>query len=126
MVKALIAIFSLLALVISGCAGSQNTKAPAADMETQYRMLVEKDKIIGVINRLFISTDNRDWSEVKNCFSSEILFDMTSMAGGEPVTLTSQQIVDAWDQGLKALKSIYKRASAYDVTLVVKKVKRFR
>ena len=28
-------------------------------------MLVEKDKIIELINRLFISTDNRDWSEVK-------------------------------------------------------------
>jgi hypothetical protein len=117
MVKALIAIFSLLALVISGCAGSQNTKAPAADMETQYRMLVEKDKIIGVINRLFISTDNRDWSEVKNCFSSEVLFDMTSMAGGEPVTLTSQQIVDAWDQGLKALKSIHHQAGNYIVKI---------
>ncbi len=89
MIKALVVIFSFLALVISGCAGSPNTKPPAADMDAQYRMLVEKDKIIELINRLFISTDNRDWSKVKHCFSSEVLFDMTSIAGGEPVTLTS-------------------------------------
>ncbi len=117
MIKALVVIFRSLALVISGCAGSPNTNPPAADMDAQYRMLVEKDKIIEVINRLFISTDNRDWSEVKNCFSSEVLFDMTSMAGGEPVTLTSQQIVDAWDKGLKALKSIHHQVGNYMVNI---------
>ena len=42
---------------------------------------------------------------------------MTSMAGGEPVTLTSQQIVDAWDQGLKALKSIHHQAGNYMVNI---------
>ena len=115
--KALAVIFSFLALVFSGCAGSPNTKPPAADMDAQFRILVEKDKIIEVINRLFISTDNRDWSEVKNCFSSEVLFDMTSIAGGEPATLTSQQIVDAWDQGLKALKSIHHQAGNYMVNI---------
>ena len=117
MIRALIVIFSLLAFLLSGCAGSPDTKPPAADTDAQYRMLVEKDKIIEVINRLFISTDNRDWSKVKSCFSSEVLFDMTSIAGGDPVTLTSQQIVDAWDQGLKALKSIHHQAGNYMVNI---------
>ena len=115
MINAVIVIISFLALAFSGCAGGPNTMPPAADMDAQYRMLVEKDKIIEVIYRLFISTDRRDWSEVKNCFSSEVLFDMTSMAGGEPVTLTSQQIVDSWDQGLKALKSIHHQTGNYIV-----------
>ena len=72
MIRALVVIFSFLAIIINGCAGSPNTKPSAADMDAQYRMLVEKDKIIEVINRLFISTDNRDWSKVKslNCRSS--------------------------------------------------------
>jgi len=117
MIKVLTVIFSLLVLVLGGCAGSPDTKHPAPDMEAQYRMLVEKDKIIEVINRLFISTDNRDWLKVKSCFSSEVLFDMTSMAGGEPVTLTSQQIVDAWDKGLKALKSIHHQTGNYMVSI---------
>jgi hypothetical protein len=117
MIKALVVIFSFLALVISGCAGSPNTKPPTADMDAQYRMLVEKDKIIEIINRLFISTDNRDWSEVKKCFSSTVLFDMTSLAGGQPVTLTSQEIVTAWDQGLKALQFIHHQAGNYMVSI---------
>ncbi len=89
MIKALVVFISFVALVISGCAGRPDTRPPVPDMDAQYRGLVEKDKIIEVINRLFISTDNRDWSKVKHCFSSEVLFDMTSIAGGEPVTLTS-------------------------------------
>ena len=117
MMKAMVVIFSFLVLVISGCAGSPNPKPPGANMDAQYRMLVEKDKIIAVINRLFIGTDNRDWAKVKQCFSSEVLFDMTSVAGGEPVTLTSQQIVDAWDKGLKALKSIHHQAGNYMVKI---------
>jgi hypothetical protein len=117
MIKALVVNFIFLALVISGCAGSPNTKPLTANMDAQYRMLVEKDKIIEVINRLFISTDNRDWSEVKKCFSSTVLLDMTSLAGGQPVTLTSQEIVDAWDQGLKALKSIHHQVGNYMVSI---------
>ena len=109
--------FCFLALVISGCAGSPNTKPPAADMDAQYRILVEKDKIIEVINRLFIGTDNRDWSQVKNCFSSEVLFDMTSIGGGEPVTLTSQQIVDTWEKGLKPLKAIHHQTGNFEVDI---------
>jgi len=117
MIKAFVVFFSFLAVVISGCAGSPHTKPPAADMDAQYRVLVETDKIIEVINRLFINTDNRNWPKVKNCFSSTVLFDMTSLAGGQPVTLTSQEIVDAWDQGLKALKSIHHQAGNYMVSI---------
>jgi hypothetical protein len=117
MIKAFVVIFSFLAIVISGCATRSEMKPSGANMDAQYRMLVEKDKIIAVINRLFISTDNRDWAKVKQCFSSEVLFDMTSVAGGEPATLTSQQIVDAWDKGLKALKSIHHQAGNYMVNI---------
>ena len=113
----IVIVFCFMAFAISGCAISPNTNQAAADMSTQYRMLIEKNKIIEVINRLFIGTDNRDWSQVKNCFSSEVLFDMTSIAGGDPVTLTSQQIVDVWDKGLKPIKSVHHQASNYMVNV---------
>ena len=113
----IVTIFCFLTIVVGGCAGSSKTKPLAVDMDAQYRMLVEKDKIIEVINRLFIGTDNRDWSQVKNCFSSEVLFDMTSLVGGEPVTLTSQQIVDTWQEGLKPIESIHHQAGNYIVNI---------
>ena len=42
---------------------------------------------------------------------------MTSVAGGSPTTMTPQQIVDAWDQGLKALKAVHHQAGNYAVTV---------
>ncbi|HWQ19686.1 MAG TPA: nuclear transport factor 2 family protein [Methanotrichaceae archaeon] len=74
-----------------------------------------KDEIIDIVNRLFIYTDERDWEAVKDLFADEVLFDMTSMSGGEPATLRPQQIVDGWDSGLKKLKSIHHQAGNYVV-----------
>jgi hypothetical protein len=108
---------SILAFVASGCADVSNTKSAGAYGSEHYDRLVEKDKIIEVLNQLFIGTDNRDWMKVKDCFSTKVLLDMTSMAGGEPVTLTSQEIVDAWDKGLKALKGIHHQAGNYVVSV---------
>jgi 3-phenylpropionate/cinnamic acid dioxygenase small subunit len=76
-------------------------------MNDDFKILLEKDAVIGVVNQLFIGTDNRDWEKVQACFANAVLFDMTSMTGGEPVTMTPQQIVDGWDQGLKALKVVH-------------------
>lgn len=86
-------------------------------MDNQRQQLLAREAIITTINRLFISTDERDWLEVKNCFAPEVLFDMSSVAGGEPVVLTPQQIVDGWEQGLKELEAIHHQAGNYVVSL---------
>lgn len=82
---------------------------------TDIDNLVLKDEIIDIVNRLFIYTDERDWVAIKGLFADEVLFDMTSMSGGEPATLGPQQIVDIWDAGLKKLKSIHHQAGNYVV-----------
>jgi len=73
----------------------------------------DKDSIIDIITRLFICTDNRDWPGVKVLFAPRVLFDMTSLAGGQPVTTTPQKIVDGWNKGLKHLKSIHHQAGNF-------------
>jgi len=72
--------------------------------------LIEKDRVVEIVTRLFINTDNRDWPAVKDLFAPRVLFDMTSLAGGQPASLKPQEIVDGWDQGLKALKAIHHQA----------------
>jgi hypothetical protein len=84
-------------------------------MADPIETLLKKDLIIGVINDLFVGTDDRDWAKVKRCFADKVLFDMTSLAGGSPATMTPQQIVDAWDQGLKPLKAIHHQAGNFSV-----------
>ena len=74
---------------------------------------IEKDRVVEIVNRLFINTDNRDWPGVKGLFAPRVLFDMTSLAGGQPATLSPEEIVDGWDKGLKALKAIHHQAGNY-------------
>lgn len=78
---------------------------------------IEKERVIDTVNRLFINTDNRDWPKVKALFTPRVLFDMTSLAGGQPATILPQEIVDGWDKGLKALKAIHHQAGNYLVDI---------
>jgi hypothetical protein len=110
--KNAIAILVSLAALFAGC--SQNH-------DDEYHQLtqgmMEKAKIIDRVNRLFIATDNRDWPAARECFADSVLFDMTSLAGGEPARVSSHDIVNAWDAGLKALKSIHHHAGNYVVEI---------
>ena len=82
-------------------------------MTDPMTLLVEKDRIHDVVNRLFICTDRRDWPSVTQCFADRVLFDMTSMAGGEPATMTPREIAAGWEQGLRGLAAIHHQAGNY-------------
>jgi len=99
----------LALLILNGCASLNYSK------NSDY--LIEKDAVKNTVERLFISTDNRDWLAVKDVFADKVHFDMTSLAGGDPVMLTSQEIVDAWDKGLKALKAVHHQTGNYQITI---------
>lgn len=86
-------------------------------MASDLEVLLEQTKIIETINRLFIGTDNRDWGQVKSCFASSVLFDMSSLGAGEPRHMIPDDIVAAWDVGLKPLKAIHHQAGNYLVSV---------
>jgi len=73
--------------------------------------------VIEVITNLFVGTDNRDWALVQRCFAPRVLFDMTSMAGAEPATLTPQQITDAWDAELKPIRAVHHQVGNFLVRI---------
>ena len=115
--KKFIAVAVLLVLVITGCTSFSGNRSSEKEMMSAYQSLLAKDEVKEVVNRLFISTDNRDWATVSQLFAPKVLFDMTSMVGGEPVTLSPQEIVISWDKGLKPLKAIHHQAGNYIVTV---------
>ena len=101
-------------LVSSGCAHMHDT---GSDRHAAHHDLLAKQAAQDTVTRLFVHTDNRDWEKVSDLFAPTVLFDMTSLVGGEPAEMTPQQIVDAWDQGLKPLKAIHHQTGNYLVTL---------
>jgi hypothetical protein len=114
--KKMIAITGLLALLISACGSGSGIRLSDDEM-MQYQNLLAKEDVKQVVNQLFISTDNRDWDTVKQLFAPKVLFDVTSMVGGEPVPMTPADIVAAWDKGLKPLKAIHHQTGNYVVSV---------
>lgn len=86
-------------------------------MSENFEYLIERTRIIEQINRLFISTDNRDWDSVKNCFASTVLFDMSSMGAGEPKEFRPDDIAVMWETGLKPLQAIHHQAGNFIVKI---------
>lgn len=79
--------------------------------------LSDRCDIVDVINTLFIGTDNRDWNVVRSCFAPSVLFDMSSLGAGAPRQTTPDEIVAAWDVGLKPLQAIHHQVGNYLVTV---------
>ena len=86
-------------------------------MQPTLATLIEKDRILDCITRLFVGTDTRDWPTVRACFADGVHFDMTSLAGGEPATLTPEQITEAWDRGLRPLEAVHPQAGNHRVDI---------
>jgi uncharacterized protein YceK len=95
----------LFTVLLSGCA----TTTTVIEHNDGYRArdVAERNVVIDTVNQLFIATDQKDWTRVAGLFAPKVRFDMTSLTGGQPETLTPQQIVDAWDKGLKPLKAVH-------------------
>ena len=114
--KKVISVAGALVLLFSACANVSDKRISESEYR-QYQNLLEKENVKDVVNRLFISTDNRDWDTISKLFAPEVLFDMTSMVGGDPVTMTPADIVAAWDKGLKPLKAIHHQTGNYIVNV---------
>jgi hypothetical protein len=88
-----------------------------ASMDQVIRELLEKDRIVDTLNRLFIATDQRDWAGVREVLADTLLMDMTSVAGGVPTRMTNQQVAAGWEQGLQPIEAVHHQVGNYRVTL---------
>ena len=86
-------------------------------MNADLSRILDQQHVVDVITRLFVATDQRDWDAVRNCFEPHVRFDMTSVAGGNPATLTAQQIADGWADGLDPIEHIHHQAGNFITTV---------
>ena len=56
---------------------------------------------------MFVATDERDWQTLKDCFTHPFVLDMTSMVGGEPATMSPQQVADAWADAFQPVDHVH-------------------
>jgi len=110
-------------LLLSGCACGYHPHhdayraMPEPVDHSRVHQLADKDAVIETVNQLFISTDKKDWERVTALFAPSVLFDMTSLTGGSPATMTPHQIVESWEKGLKPLKAVHHQSGDFIVTV---------
>lgn len=70
---------SLILLMTFLIACSHTQEASVTALETQTTSLIEEKNVVETVNRLFVSTDNRDWEGVKDCFADKVVMELLSI-----------------------------------------------
>jgi 3-phenylpropionate/cinnamic acid dioxygenase small subunit len=88
---------------------------PEGSMADPLAELLEKDRVQDVITRLFIATDERDWTGVLDCFTDQVLFDMQSLTGQPPATMPAREITAGWETGLKPIQAVHHQVGNFRI-----------
>ncbi len=86
-------------------------------MPTSDDRLAARQEVEDLVIRMFVATDERDWSTLESCFTDPFVLDMTSMAGGQPSSMSPQQVAAAWAEGFKPLTSVHHQVGNFRTTV---------
>jgi hypothetical protein len=82
-----------------------------------HTALAERAAVIDALTTLFVETDNRNWPAVLNCLAPRVQFDMTSVNGGQPAEVAADDIVAAWNGGLRPLQAVHHQVGNFRIRL---------
>lgn len=63
--------------------------------------------ITEIIHRLFVGTDNRDWTGVRSCLAPRVMMDMSSVGAGPASQMTPEQITGMWKAALESIQAVH-------------------
>ena len=96
----------LLILILTGAAGT-----------VMAQTKTEKQSIIETIGKIFSGVDERDWTKVQGAMAKKVYFDYTSLAGGDPATLSSGKIIENWQGVLPGFQSTHHQIGNFQVNV---------
>lgn len=78
----------------------------------------EREQIIETVNKLFVYTDNQEWTKLQEeVFTANIELDMVSMGAEKPEHVSSREICNRWEKAFEDLDAIHHQASNHIVTI---------
>lgn len=77
----------------------------------------DNQSIIETIGSIFSGVDERNWTKVQGAMAKEIYIDYTSLAGGEPATLSSEKIIENWKGVLPGFQSTHHQIGNFQVNV---------
>jgi fermentation-respiration switch protein FrsA (DUF1100 family)/ketosteroid isomerase-like protein len=77
----------------------------------------DEKAVIKTVQSIFSGADARDWGKIERAMADRVLFDYTSLAGGNPATLTPEEITAAWKKLLPGFYSTHHRTGEFKVAV---------
>ena len=104
----LLGLIGLSAILASGGASAQSG---------EIRALLDERALIRIVDGIDNAVDAKDWGRARSYFAERIGVDFTSLVGGEPATITAQQLIEGWASNLKPSKTSLHLRTNHAVTL---------
>jgi ketosteroid isomerase-like protein len=86
-----------------------------ADITDQH--FIDRSEITLVVDEIDNAVDAKDWERCRSYFTDEIYADFTSLAGGSPANMSSDDLVGAWATNLYADKLSHHMRTNHRVTI---------
>jgi ketosteroid isomerase-like protein len=86
-----------------------------ADITDQH--FIDRSEITLVVDEIDNAVDAKDWERCRSYFTDEIYADFTSLAGGSPGNMSSDDLVGAWATNLYADKLSHHMRTNHRVTI---------
>lgn len=77
----------------------------------------EYHEVVDAITSLFIATDAKDWSAVRDCLADQVLFDMSSLTGSPAAMTSADAIVEGWKHGLEPMQAVHHQVGNFRVDI---------
>ena len=75
-------------------------------MDALIRTMVRQASAERAVVELFVATDQREWTRVRRLFADVLQVDLSSV-GGAVGTVSADDLVAAWEQGLAPLDAVH-------------------
>jgi hypothetical protein len=86
-------------------------------MDFKMQRFIDRTEIIDAINAVAFFADRKDWATVRRQFADEVDMDYTSLAGGQPVRVKANDLMQGWEKGLAPLKATQHLITNHQVTI---------
>ncbi len=79
--------------------------------------LIDHRQIVHLINTLFLSLDEKEWNNIKDCFAPKVEFDISAIDSRHESALTPDDIVNQWKSDMKKIDAMHHQTGNYTVLL---------
>lgn len=79
--------------------------------------LFDRELIKEVVIRLFVHTDDRNWSGVRECFADKVVFDAQSLTGEAAQTVPASFIISGWEVGLEGVHALHHQVGNFLISV---------